>query len=199
MDDTETTTSIVWFRKGLRVHDNPALSDALIEAKNGLKDERKKVLPLFIMDPLFCNAQKVGANRMNFLLQSLTNLNDNLRSLSSIDNAKSNDCLTVVIGKPIDVLRDAFMKFNVSSIYFEKEQVEPFGKHRDDEVIELCKNLNVHVKTYASHTLYDQEFLLSKASAKGIPPSTMGAFQKVLANVANRQLQCQRRQRILCE
>ena len=183
MDDTETTTSIVWFRKGLRVHDNPALSDALKEAKNGRKDERKKVLPLFIMDPLFCNAQKVGANRMNFLLQSLTNLNDNLRSLSSIDNAKSNDCLTVVIGKPIDVLRDVFMKFNVSSIYFEKEQVEPFGKHRDDEVIELCKNLNVHVKTYASHTLYDQEFLLSKASAKGIPPSTMGAFQKVLANV----------------
>ena len=96
MDDTETTTSIVWFRKGLRVHDNPALSDALIEAKNGLKDERKKVLPLFIMDPLFCNAQKVGANRMNFLLQSLTNLNDNLRSLSSIDNAKSNDCLLPV-------------------------------------------------------------------------------------------------------
>ena len=179
---SETTTSIVWFRKGLRIHDNPALSEALREAKNG-KDDSKNVLPLFILDPWFCNEKRVGANRMNFLLQSLANLNENLGSLSSIENVNANNCLTVVQGKPKDVLPNIIKKFNVSSIYFEKEQVEPFGKQRDEEIIEICKKLNVGVKTYASHTLYDQEFLLSKASAKGIPPSTMGAFQKVLANV----------------
>ncbi len=181
----EATTSIVWFRKGLRIHDNPALSEALIDAKNfGGGDESKKVLPLFILDPWFCNEKSVGANRMNFLLQSLTNLNENLGSLLSIANVNdANNCLTVVQGKPKDVLPNVIKKFNVSSIYFEKEQVEPFGKQRDEEIIEMCKKLNVDVNTYASHTLYDQEFLLSKASAKGIPPSTMGAFQKVLANV----------------
>lgn len=64
--------SIVWFRKGLRLHDNPALLAALEGAKH--------VYPVFILDPYFLKpdpsapspgSTRVGINRIQFLLQSL--------------------------------------------------------------------------------------------------------------------------------
>lgn len=47
-------TSVHWFRKGLRVHDNEGLKMCL---ENG-----KKVLPMVIIDPYFLDKYKVGEN-----------------------------------------------------------------------------------------------------------------------------------------
>lgn len=40
-------TVVHWFRKGLRVHDNPALLRAINEAVN----KKAAVRPIFILDP----------------------------------------------------------------------------------------------------------------------------------------------------
>ena len=40
--------SLVWFRKGLRLHDNPALIEACKDAE--------AVFPCFILDPYFLNS-----------------------------------------------------------------------------------------------------------------------------------------------
>ncbi len=53
--------SIHWFRKGLRIHDNPALLEACSGIMNDMKIQR--VYPIFIIDPWFANPEVVGVNR----------------------------------------------------------------------------------------------------------------------------------------
>ena len=56
--------SILWFRKGLRLHDNPSLLAAIKGATH--------LYPVFVLDPWFLKPDVVGVNRLNFLLESLT-------------------------------------------------------------------------------------------------------------------------------
>ena len=67
-----TPTTCVWFRKGLRVHDNAALVEAA--AGSG------SVLPLYVLDPYFARPEFVGAPRYRFLLESLADLDATLRA-----------------------------------------------------------------------------------------------------------------------
>lgn len=47
--------SVHWFRKGLRLHDNPALQEALSGADS--------LRCIYILDPWFAGAANVGINR----------------------------------------------------------------------------------------------------------------------------------------
>ena len=69
-------TSVVWFRKSLRLHDNPALT-AACENEN-----IDSILPLYIFDPdmLGENYQKWSPNRLRFLIESLSDLDHHLSS-----------------------------------------------------------------------------------------------------------------------
>lgn len=53
--------TVFWFRKGLRLHDNPALVAAL--------EGCTTLYPVFCLDPWFVSSGKVGTNRMRFLLE----------------------------------------------------------------------------------------------------------------------------------
>eukprot|EP00889_Picochlorum_renovo_P005776 jgi/Picre1/32806/NNA_008136.t1 len=78
------TSSIVWFRKGLRLHDNPALLEAAQDVDH--------LYPVFVLDPHFMNPEKIGVNRIQFLLESLKDLHESLRARGSR--------LLVLRGKP---------------------------------------------------------------------------------------------------
>ena len=75
---------MVWFRKGLRVHDNPAL-DA---ARRGAG----RLYPVFVLDPRYLRpdpaaaspgSARAGVARVRFLLESLADLDARLRRLGS--------------------------------------------------------------------------------------------------------------------
>ena len=68
--------SLFWFRKGLRLHDNPSLWAAIRDAKC--------LYAVFVLDPWFLKPERVGVNRLNFLLQSLTGANP-MTSVTSIE------------------------------------------------------------------------------------------------------------------
>lgn len=68
--------AILWFRKGLRLHDNLALQKVL-------ESKPAQLYPVFCLDPEFLDPNKVGAVRLRFLFQSLRNLDVNLRKLNS--------------------------------------------------------------------------------------------------------------------
>lgn len=68
-------TCIHWFRKGLRLHDNPALMAALRDCK--------QLYPVFILDPHLHNNTSVGYNRWRFLIGALKDLDCSLRKLNS--------------------------------------------------------------------------------------------------------------------
>lgn len=76
--------SLMWFRKGLRIHDNPALEHAS-KASNFL-------YPVFVIDPHYMKpdptapspgSSRAGLNRIRFLLQSLVDLDLSLKKLGS--------------------------------------------------------------------------------------------------------------------
>ena len=56
-------STLFWFRKGLRLHDNAALAAAI--------DGTSRLYPVFVIDPWFVSSGRVGNNRLHFLLTAL--------------------------------------------------------------------------------------------------------------------------------
>lgn len=73
-------TVIHWFRKGLRIHDNPALI-AAIEAVQ--KSEEYVLRPIYILDPEWTHFWRMSANKWRFLQQSLVQLDERLKALNT--------------------------------------------------------------------------------------------------------------------
>ena len=69
------TTAIVWFRRDLRVHDQPALTHAL--------ERFDRVLPLFVVDDRILGGRWQSANRRWFLAGALGSLRGALRERDS--------------------------------------------------------------------------------------------------------------------
>ena len=68
------STAIVWLRSTLRVHDNP-----LLDWAHGA-EEIDSVIPVFVLDTGLGMGEggHIGPNRMRFLYDSLTDLDDRL-------------------------------------------------------------------------------------------------------------------------
>uniref|UniRef100_A0A383VLE2 Photolyase/cryptochrome alpha/beta domain-containing protein n=1 Tax=Tetradesmus obliquus TaxID=3088 RepID=A0A383VLE2_TETOB len=160
--------SIIWFRKGLRVHDNPALIEACRDAQH--------VYPIFIIDPHFLHnsSYRVGVNRYNFLLECLNDLDQSLRALGSQ--------LLVLRGTPQDVFPRIFKEWDVQQLCYEVD-VEPYAKSRDAAVGQLAAAAGVAVSASVSHTLYDTDVLLRAAGGRA--PQTMQAFTKLIDKVGD--------------
>ena len=160
--------AILWFRKGLRLHDNPALLHALKHAS--------VVYPLFVIDPWFF--QKVpetgsaarGSNRANFLLEALTDLDASLR--------KHDSRLFVARGKPATVIPALLQEWDATLLAFETD-TEPYARMRDAEITKAASAANVAVETFSSHTLFDMEHLYCVAGGRST--TAYSAFQKICA------------------
>ena len=160
--------AIHWFRKGLRLHDNPALLQAISSSSN--------LLPLFILDPWFLKPTKVGANRLGFMLETLSCLDAELRLKGS--------CLVVAFGNPVDVLKDLMKSLSIELLTFERD-TEPYAVQRDERVVELAESVGVKVHRCYSHTLFDPDKLLRMNGGKA--PLTMTSFQKLVAKAGTPQ------------
>lgn len=76
----EKKTVIHWFRKGLRIHDNPALIAAIDTVQ---KNADHVFRPIYIIDPEWTNHWKMNANKWRFLHQSLVQLDEKLKTLNT--------------------------------------------------------------------------------------------------------------------
>ena len=106
------TRSLFWFRRDLRLADNPALLDALSAA-----DE---TLLLFIMDDEV--AERAGPYRRAYLADSLARLNESV-----------NGKLAVVFGSHVDVLKDLVQRYDIGSIHAAQE-FAPYGVAVEQEI-----------------------------------------------------------------
>lgn len=114
--------------QGLRLHDNDALHAA---------SERADALyTVFCLDPWFISSGRVGTARIKFLLQSLQNLDVNLR--------KRHGRLIVLHGDPKTVLPAVAEVLKVSHVYFEKD-TEPYALERDTAVSESLGKMGIEV------------------------------------------------------
>ncbi|XP_074417427.1 cryptochrome-2-like isoform X2 [Larus michahellis] len=154
-------SSIHWFRKGLRLHDNPALLAAATDCC--------RLHPLFILDP---SSSRVGANAWRFLLDALRDLDGRLREMGSR--------LFVVRGCPEEVFPHLFHAWGTTRLTFEVDP-EPSARQRDTAVAKLAAQHGVEVVREVSHTLYDTERILALNDGKA--PLTYKRLQSLLASL----------------
>ncbi|OWR50781.1 cryptochrome 2 [Danaus plexippus plexippus] len=156
--------TVHWFRKGLRLHDNPALREGLVDATT--------FRCVFIIDPWFASSSNVGINKWRFLLQCLEDLDKNLRKLNSR--------LFVVRGQPADALPKLFREWGTTALTFE-EDPEPYGRVRDHNIMTKCREVGIQVTSRVSHTLYKLDDIIEKNGGKA--PLTYHQFQALIASM----------------
>ena len=104
---------VVWFRRDLRLADNPALSEAL-----RIHDA---IVPLFVWDPRL--AESAGEVRLNFLLGCLEKLNE------SLDGQ-----LVIRSGDPSKVVAQVAVEAGAEVVWC-AEDFGPYGVERDAAVV----------------------------------------------------------------
>ena len=94
----------MWFRYDLRIHDNNALFEAL---------KNQNCILVFILDNGYLKLETTSDFHLNFLKDSLINLNKNLKK-------KFNTNLNFYKGNTIEILNFLIDKFKISTIYSNK-------------------------------------------------------------------------------
>ncbi|MBV8860978.1 MAG: deoxyribodipyrimidine photo-lyase, partial [Mycobacterium sp.] len=105
-------STLLWFRRDLRLHDLPPLLDAAADT-----DE---VLACFVLDPRL--EASSGKRRMQFLCDSLRELRDDLDGR-----------LLVTRGRPEERIPVIAKEINARSVHV-SEDFAPFGRRRDERV-----------------------------------------------------------------
>ncbi|CAB9500349.1 Cryptochrome-1 [Seminavis robusta] len=157
-----------WFRKGLRIHDNPALVACLEQSP-------QRVYPVFVLDGNSYQLLRCTALRANFLVETLQDLDENLRALGSR--------LYVLKGDPTKALPKFWKEFNITHMSFEEDESgEPYAAERDEKIIEKAQKANVRLFSQCTETMYPLKDYVTKAGAKGVP-ATMTGFQKLFKSM----------------
>jgi deoxyribodipyrimidine photo-lyase len=148
-------TSIVWFKTDLRLHDNETLIKAISQS-----DE---IIPVYCFDDAeFVTTefgfQKTGSFRAQFLLESLLDLDNNLRAIGS--------GLLILKGKPEVEIPKIVQEYKATKV-FSKKEVSYEEKQTEIRVQEELFKLKCEFKTFSTSTLYHAEDL--PFSIKDIP------------------------------
>jgi deoxyribodipyrimidine photo-lyase len=109
-------TAIVWFRRDLRLHDNPALQAAC--------ERHDQLVPVFCLDPRLMQGRNRSLPRARFLLGCLAELSAGLETLGSR--------LVVISGSSQQAL-PAFARSCRADVVFAATDVSPFARRRDAE------------------------------------------------------------------
>jgi deoxyribodipyrimidine photo-lyase len=109
--------TIVWFRRDLRLHDNPALAAAAAGTS--------ALVPLYVLDPRLLRGRWSSSNRTWFLLASLRGLDARLREVGSR--------LHVRVGDPAKVVPDVAASVGARTVHVASD-VSPFAARRDAAV-----------------------------------------------------------------
>ncbi len=140
-------TSIVWFKTDLRLQDNETIIRAISQS-----DE---IIPVYCFDESHYEItnfgfKKTGSFRAQFLLESLKDLDSNLRALGS--------GLLIVKGNPQVEIPKIVKQYKVSKVFAKREVSY---EEKQTEVLlqnELFK-INCELETFSTSTLYRAEDL----------------------------------------
>ncbi|MQM06510.1 hypothetical protein Taro_039331 [Colocasia esculenta] len=166
------SNALLWFRKGLRIHDNPALDHAR-------RGATRRLFPVFVLDPRYLEpdptafspgSARCGINRIQFLLESLADLDGSLRRLGS-------RLLVLRGGDPADVLIRVLKEWKIGKLCYEAD-TEPYGQARDNRVREFASASGIEIFSPVSHTLFDPADVIQKNGGK--PPLTYQSFVKLV-------------------
>lgn len=138
---------LVWFRNDLRLHDNEMLIEAIAKSDS--------ILPVYFFDPHYFQktkfaTDKTGVNRAKFLLESVAALRTAFQQLGG-------DIL-LIPGSPEDTMAKLVEDFEITEVYHHRE-VAPEETLISSKVEDLLWKLQVNLKHFIGHTLYNKEDL----------------------------------------
>jgi deoxyribodipyrimidine photo-lyase len=107
-----TKTSIIWFRRDLRINDHPALLAAIESAD--------QVIPLFILDKK--QIEEAGDKLLAYMGQSLRALDESLGNR-----------LHIIEGDQVEILKELIAMYGVEEVHISAEY-ERYGTERDSRV-----------------------------------------------------------------
>jgi deoxyribodipyrimidine photo-lyase len=102
--------NVVWFRNDLRIEDNPALDNAL---KNDLPVIGVYCFEPRLYDNYFYGLKKTESYRAKFIIESVSNLKNNLKSL--------NVGLYVSMHTPDEAIGKLEKEYEINTVFFQKE------------------------------------------------------------------------------
>lgn len=142
---------LVWFRNDLRSHD----CETLYRASEALKNIGAQVFPVYCFDVRHFGETsfgfaKTGAFRAKFLIESVANLRENLRSLNSN--------LIIRIGHPEEVLPKLAQQLEVGSVYYHAE-ITTEEKAVETNLCSALKEKNIAYKAFWGSTLLHRDDL----------------------------------------
>ncbi|MBE0390298.1 DASH family cryptochrome [Flavobacterium sp. PL002] len=148
-------TAIVWFKTDLRVFDNETLIKAVAQSE--------QLLPVYCFDEAHFETtsfgfEKTGSYRAQFLLESLQDLDANLRKIGS--------GLLILRGKPEEEIPKLVAQYKAQKV-FAKREVAYEEKQTEKKVQEALFKLLCELETFSTSTLYHAEDL--PFSIKDIP------------------------------
>ena len=138
--------AIHWFRRDLRVTDNTALHQASTRAE--------KVIPVFILEDALSTGPDVGAARLEFLLQSLDSLRQNLLHLGYP--------LIIRAGKSEIEIPKICIETGAEAVFANK-RYEPYATARDGRVYRALNAAGIGFELFKDAVIWDEQELLTQA------------------------------------
>ncbi len=148
---------IVWFRRDLRLSDQPALTAACGEC-----DE---VIPLFVFDEPLLQSHVFGSACVSFMLGCLQ---DVVASL-----AHRGITLQWRHGEPVEAIVQVVRAWKADVVYWNRDY-EPGAIERDRLVQQQLAQIGVTVRTYKDHVVFEAEEV---RSATGEPMQRYSAYR----------------------
>ncbi len=131
---------LVWFRRDLRLHDNPALSAACKECE--------EIVPLFVFDEPLLRSHVFGSACVAFMLGCLDELR---RSL-----AAQGVTLVWRMGESIETVLRTAQECTVDAVYWNRDY-EPSAVARDRTVQQRLAQQGRLVRTFKDHVVFEAE------------------------------------------
>ena len=125
--------AIVLFNRDLRLHDHPALHEAM--------DRAERVIPLFVIDDRLTGR---SPNRTSFLLDALTDLRSQLR--------RRGGDLVVRRGDPVDETLRIARRHHAEAV-FTSHDVTPLATRRQHRLTEACASERIDFETRPGVTI----------------------------------------------
>jgi deoxyribodipyrimidine photo-lyase len=132
----DSSTTLFWFRRDLRLEDNAGLYHALKESKT--------VLPVFIFDTeILTMLEDKFDRRVDFIHYSLFILKQQLEEVGS--------SLLTLFGNPVDL----YKKINAKAVYTNNDY-EPYARRRDGKVKEILISKGIDFKSFKDQVIFEK-------------------------------------------
>lgn len=162
-------TAIVWFRRDLRLHDNPALAAAL--------EQHEQVVPVFCLDERLLGGRHRSAPRAAFMRACLAELDGDLRGLGSR--------LVIRAGRPEVELPQLAGEIGASEV-FASADVSAFARRRDRATAQALDRSGARLRLRPGCFVVDDPAAIM--SAAGTPYTVFTPFHRRWLNEPRRRV-----------